>query len=778
MATHTFVVKGMHCASCAVMIEKTLGKQPGVKSAAVNYGTETAKVTFDEHVGNLLNLSEAVAALGYELVSREPAVAASGAAVPSPHDDVSHGGGHHGAGASKQEKLTELASLRKKVRRALPLAAVSVALMVWEGAAALLVVPPVPEVWMDFFHHLLPLFALYSLAVIGAPYLAGALRFFRTGRANMDGLIGIGTVAAFLYSFVVAAFEGPLRSLLNVEQSYYDVTIVVIAFVTLGKYLEASAKLKTGDAIEKLIGLQAKTALVRRDGAEREVPIGEVAHGDLVIVKPGGKVPVDGEITEGEPFIDESMVTGEPMPVGKQAGDSVAAGTLNTTRAFTFRATKVGSETLLAHIIRMVEEAQSSKAPIQALADKISGVFVPVVLALSALAFAAWLVFGSGSLGFAQALSYGLASFVGVLVIACPCALGLATPTAIIVGVGKGAREGILIKDAATLETLHGVTALVVDKTGTITKGRPEVALIVPEKHVSEDELLSLLASLESQSEHPLAHAIVSRTKEKKLAVQKVEKFEALKGKGVQGIIGGTRYFAGNVRLMEELEVTFDREAVMRGAEEGKTPVLIVMESEKIPRHRYLGMVMISDALKPEAKEAVLALKKMGIRIIMLTGDNRATAMAIAREAGIEEVRAEVLPVEKRDQVKSLQEEGLVVAMAGDGVNDAPALAQADIGIAMATGTDVAIESAGITLLHGDLAKLVKAVRLSKLTMRGIRQNLFWAFVYNTVGIPLAAGAFFPFFGWLLSPVFAGMAMAFSSVSVVVNSLRLKMVRL
>jgi Cu2+-exporting ATPase/Cu+-exporting ATPase len=679
---------------------------------------------------------------------------------------------------SKQEKLAELAFLRKKVGRALPLAAVSVALMVWEGAAALSIVPAVPEVWMDFSHHLFPLFALYALTVIGATYLAGALRFFRTGRANMDSLIGIGTVAAFLYSFAVSAFEEPLRAFMNVEQSYYDVTIVVIAFVTLGKYLEASAKLKMGDAIEKLIGLQVKTALVRRDGVDREVPIGEVVHGDLVIVKPGGKIPVDGEITEGEPFIDESMVTGESMPVEKQVGDSIATGTLNTTRAFTFRATKVGAETLLAHIIRMVEEAQSSKAPIQALADKISGVFVPVVLALGALALAGWLVVGSGTLGFAQALSYGIASFVGVLVIACPCALGLATPTALIVGVGKGAREGILIKDAATLETLHGVTALVVDKTGTITKGRPEVALIVPEKNISGDELLSLLASLESQSEHSLAHAVVSRAQEKKLAVRKVEKFEALKGKGVQGIIDGTRYFAGNMRFMEELEVMFDREAVMRGAEEGKTPVLIAMESEQLPRYRYLGMVMVSDALKPEAKEAVLALKKMGVRIIMLTGDTHATAMAIAREAGIEEVRAEVLPVEKRDQIKSLQEEGLVVAMAGDGVNDAPALAQADIGIAMATGTEVAIESAGIVLLHGDLAKLVKAVRLSKLTMRGVKQNLFWAFIYNTVGIPLAAGIFFPLFGWFLSPVFAGMAMAFSSVSVVANSLRLKAIRL
>ena len=587
----------------------------------------------------------------------------------------------------------------------------------------------------------------------------------------MDTLIGIGTVTAFLYSLTVSAFEESLRPFLDTEHTYYDVTIVVIAFITLGKYLEAQSKIKTGDAIEKLLNLQAKTALVIKDGQEIELPIIEVQHNDVLIIKPGSKIPVDGVIVEGFSFIDEAMVTGEPIPIERHVGDSVIGGTINTTGTFNFKATKIGSETFLSSIITMVSQAQGTKAPIQALADKISAVFVPIVIALSFTALGAWLLIGAQYLDFSQALSYGIISFVGILVIACPCALGLATPTAIIVGVGKGAREGILVKDAATLQKLHQVTTVVVDKTGTITKGKPELVSIKTLKN-TENEIITILASLETKSEHPIAHAIVAYTKEKNLDLILVENFEIIKGKGVKGLINNVEYWAGNTKLIIDLGLSFDNNAIEQETKEGKTPIILATKKE------ILGIVMVADAIKPESKEAVKKLQQLGITVIMLTGDNKNTARFIADQVGIDEVVAEVLPQDKLEKIKKLQSSGEIVAMTGDGVNDAPALAQADVGIAMATGTDVAIESAGITLLHGDISKLVKAIRLSKLTMRGIKQNLFWAFIYNIIGIPLAGGAFYPVFGWLLNPVFAGAAMAFSSVSVVLNSLRLKRIKL
>ncbi|KKS04501.1 MAG: ATPase, E1-E2 type:Copper-translocating P-type ATPase:Heavy metal translocating P-type ATPase, partial [Candidatus Nomurabacteria bacterium GW2011_GWA2_41_25] len=548
----------------------------------------------------------------------------------------------------------------------------------------------------------------------------------------------------------------------------------------LGKYLEAKSKLKTGDAIEKLLNLQAKTALVIQNGKEMEIPVNEVKHGDLIIVKPGAKIPVDGVITEGGSFIDESMVTGEPMPAQKKVGDNVVAATINTTGSFTFKATKVGSETLLAHIIKMVEEAQGSKAPIQALADKISSIFVPIVLIVSFIALGAWLLFGTGPLGFSQALSYGLVSFVGVLVIACPCALGLATPTAIIVGVGKGAREGILIKDAATLEKLHKVDTVIVDKTGTITIGKPTlVDLVSLSINTKNEEIISILASLEKKSEHPIAHAIVNYAQDpegkgtssgarKNIPLKNVFNFESIQGKGIKGTIDGKEYFAGNAKLIEDLKLPFDNLKLEQYTAQGKTPIILAT------KEKVLGFVMVADEIKTESKQAVLDLHKLGIKIVMLTGDDEKAAKYMASLVGIDDIVAHVLPADKLLKIKELQEKGHIVAMAGDGVNDAPALAQADVGIAMGTGTDVAIESAGITLLGGDISKLVKAIKLSKITMRGIKQNLFWAFIYNIVGIPLAAGLFYPIFGWLLSPVFAGFAMAMSSVSVVGNSLRIK----
>lgn len=773
MHTQTYRVKGMHCASCASIIEKTFKKTEGVQSAEVNYGTEKAKLSFDASKTSPHELSKKIEPLGYTLD------------IPKNNEHTHHGqsaeqmgmsaeehAAHTGIGQSKEEKLAEVADMKTKVLSALPLAAIAAFVMGWDILAQYKIVAEMSYTIKEFFHHLLPLMATYTLFVVGKPYLLGFYRFLRYGKANMDTLIGIGTVAAFLYSFAVTALEDALRPFINVDYQYYDVTIVVITFIALGKYLEARSKIKTGDAIEKLLNLQAKTALVIRDGKEVEISINDVKHGDLIIVKPGAKIPVDGIITEGSSFVDESMVTGEPMPAQKKTGDSVVAGTINTTGSFTFKATKVGSETLLAQIIKMVEEAQGSKAPIQALADKISSVFVPIVLVIAFLALGAWLIFGSQYLGFSQALSFGIVSFVGILVIACPCALGLATPTAIIVGVGKGAKEGILIKDAATLEKLHKVNTVVVDKTGTITKGKPTLVDIQNLSDLKDKELVSILASLEKKSEHPIAHAIVSYAQEKDISIADVSNFEGIQGKGLKGTIDGTEYFAGNAKLINDLKISFDAAKLNEFTSQGKTPVILATKD------RVLGFVMVADEIKTESVEAVKNLHALGIKVVMLTGDDEKAAKYIASLVGIDNVVAHVLPEDKLKKIQELQTQGRTVAMAGDGVNDAPALAQADVGIAMGTGTDVAIESAGITLLGGDISKLVKAIKLSKMTMRGIKQNLFWAFIYNIVGIPLAAGALYPVFGWLLNPVFAGFAMAMSSVSVVSNSLRIKAKRL
>ncbi len=764
----TYRVKGMHCASCAGIIEKTLGKSSGVSSVEVNYATETCKIAFDETKTNPKDLSEKIEKLGYSLVAPQEHTMTAEQMGHSPEEHAAH----LGLTQSREEKLAELADMKSKLMSVLPLAAFSIFLMTWDILVQFSVAREMPVVLKEFFHHLLPIFATYTLFVVGKPYLLGFYRFLRYGQANMDTLIGIGTSAAFLYSFIVSAFEDVLRPYINVEHTYYDVTIVVIAFIALGKYLEVRSKLKTGDAIEQLLNLQAKTALVVRNGVEVEVSADQVLVGDLVVVKPAGKLPVDGIITEGSTFIDEAMVSGEPIPVEKVAGDKVVAGTINTTGTFTFRATQVGSETLLAHIVKMVQEAQGSKAPIQALADKISRVFVPIVLVLAFVSLSLWLVVGSQYLGFSQSLSSGLVSFVGILVIACPCALGLATPTAIIVGVGKGAREGILIKDASTLERLHKVNTVVVDKTGTLTRGMPELVSIKNLSTMSEGDLVAILASLEDKSEHPIAHAVVQYAKLHNIQLQKLEKFEAVKGKGVKGRVVGVEYFAGNLKFIEELKLAFDHAFIEQETLSGKTPIILAT------KEKVLCTVMVADPVKPEAAEAVAKLHSLGIKVVMLTGDHVNTAKYIGNLVGVDEVVAEVTPEDKSNKIKTLQAQGQVVAMAGDGVNDAPALAQADVGIAMATGTDVAIESAGITLLHGDISKIVKAIRLSRLTMRGIKQNLFWAFFYNIVGIPLAGGAFFPLFGWLLNPVFAGLAMAFSSVSVVGNSLRLKLKKL
>ncbi|KND48801.1 MAG: cadmium-translocating P-type ATPase [Parcubacteria bacterium C7867-003] len=769
----TYIVKGMHCASCASIIEKTFKKTEGVNSVEVNYGTEKAKIAFDESKTNPHHLSKKIEPLGYSLlIEDEVSNSHHTQSAEEMGMSANEHAAHLGLNQSKKEKLAEVADMRTKVFSAIPIAIFAAFVMGWDILAEYSIAPAMSYALKEFFHHLLPILATYILFVVGKPYLLGFYRFVRYGKANMDTLIGIGTTAAFLYSFAVTALEDVLRPYINVEYQYYDVTIVVITFIALGKYLEARSKIKTGDAIEKLLNLQAKTALVIRDGKEVEIGVNEVKHGDLIIVKPGAKIPVDGILTEGSSFIDESMVTGEPMPVQKKIGDSVVSGTINTSGSFTFKATKVGSETLLAQIIKMVEDAQGSRAPIQALADKISAVFVPITLVIAFATLGGWLLIGSGSLGFSQALSFGLVSFVGVLVIACPCALGLATPTAIIVGVGKGAKEGILIKDAATLEKLHKVDTVIVDKTGTITIGKPTLVDIENSSNFGNDEFVSIIASLEKKSEHPIAHAVVNYALEKKLNLESVSNFEGIQGKGLRGQVKGVEYFVGNVKMIVDSGITFDVSKIEEFTVQGKTPVILAT-NEKV-----LGFVMVSDEIKPESKQAIVDLHKLGIKVVMLTGDDEKAARYIAKLVGIDEVVAQVLPQDKLAKIKELQMQGKIVAMAGDGVNDAPALAQADVGIAMGTGTDVAIESAGITLLGGDISKLVKAIKLSKITMRGIKQNLFWAFIYNIVGIPLAAGIFYPIFGWLLNPVFAGFAMAMSSVSVVTNSLRIKAIKL
>jgi len=748
MTEETFKIKGMHCASCVAIIEKTFKKTEGVNFAIANYGNESVKVSYDESKISKENLLKKIEPLGYSFTQEEVKL--------------------------KESKYQEISKMKNGLYVAIPMALFSVFVMLYEIFSKYEVVPNMGIVLEKFIFILMPIIATYILFVVGKPYILGVYRFLWYGKANMDTLIGIGTLSAYIYSLIVSIFsETLLKNFPGVSNTYFDVTIIVITFIALGKYLELKSKIKTGDAIEKLLNLQAKVAFVMRDGKVIEISINEVIHSDLIIIKPGSKIPVDGIIVEGQSFVDESMITGESMPVKKIIGDSVAAGTINTNGSFIFKATKIGSETLLAQIIKMVEEAQGSKAPIQALADKISSVFVPIVLAIAFLSLITWFVFGGP-----KAISYGLISFVSVLVIACPCALGLATPTAIIVGVGKGAKEGILIKDAATLEKLHKVDTIIVDKTGTITIGKPTLVDIENFSDMGNEDLLSILGTLESKSEHPIANAILNYIEGKNISIQKIQTFKNIEGKGISGFVNDIEYFAGNIKLIQDLKLNFDNNILEKYTKEGKTPVIITT------KNKVLGFVMVADEIKNESKKAISDLHKLGIKIIMVTGDDEKAAKYIASLVGIDvrpessvprdEVLAHVLPEDKLLKIKELQNGGHVVAMAGDGVNDAPALAMADVGIAMGTGTDVAIESAGITLLHGDISKLVKAINLSKITMQGIKQNLFWAFFYNVVGIPLAAGAFYPLFGWLLNPIFAGLAMALSSVSVVTNSLRIK----
>ncbi len=753
MSKQTLKVKGMHCASCSAIITKKVSKLSGVDSINVNFAAEKAQIDFDENKISVNDMNKEIATLGYSF---------------SIDDNTDMKGMDHsthmGMNESKEEKMKELLAMQNKMHFILPISLIIFILMMWDIAAKFFLSVSILSIPMPIFNIISMVLATIALFWVGQPFLQGVGKFIRYRVANMDTLIGIGTLSAYVYSAIITLLPG-LRIFLKLpEYTYFDVTIIVIGFVVLGKYLEARSKLRTGEAIEKLVGLQAKTALLYIDGKEVEVKISDVKIGDILIVKPGSKIPVDGEIIEGTSSIDESMITGESIPVDKKIGDLVVGATMNKQGSFKFKATKIGSDTVLAQIIKMVEEAQGSRAPIQEMADRVSSVFVPAVLGIAFLTLILWLVIGSYTIGFSAGLSYGILSFVGILVIACPCALGLATPTAIIVGVGKGAEHGILIRNAEALEKLSKVDTIVLDKTGTITKGKPEVTDIVSiDNKWDENKILKITASVEKYSEHPLAEAVVQKANFEKITLEEAQNFLALEGVGIKGTINSQSVYIHRPDQNEKTDVK-----IKELQEQGKTVIVVEVDNRKV------GLIALSDLLKGETIEAITALHKKGIKVVMLTGDNSLAAHYIAKQANIDNVIAEVLPQEKSGKIKELQDSGAIVAMVGDGINDAPALVQADVGIAMGTGTDVAIESAGITLLHGDISKLVKAVKLSKITMRGIKQNLFWAFAYNVVGIPLAAGLFYPMFGWLLNPAFAGLAMAFSSVSVVSNSLRIK----
>ena len=737
-------LQGMSCASCVSRIEKALGAVPGVERASVNFGTERASVAFDAAQASVADLVAAVEAVGYGATDRSAAAAAAGTATG---DDP--------------EIIARRAEIRDLTWRVVFGAVLTLPVFVAVMAMEVFDATWVPEILMERWLQLAligPVFVLTGWPIHRSGWLALSHR-----TADMNSLITIGTVAAFGYSLLVTLTPGLLPS--DLRDVYYVAVGVIITLILLGRLLESRAKAGTGEAIRKLIGLQARTARVIREGSEVEIPVEAVEVGDVVVVRPGEKVPVDGEVVEGRSAVDESMVTGEPIPVTKAAGDTVIGATINATGSFRFRATKVGRDTMLAQIIRMVEQAQASRAPIQRLADLVSSVFVPAVMVIAVWTFVVWFAVGPD-----PAVTMALVAAEAVMIIACPCALGLATPLSIMVGTGKGAMNGILIRSAEALETAHKLDTVILDKTGTITKGKPALTDVVPVAGIGEDDLLRLVASAEQPSEHPLAAAIVAGARERGLALVDPGAFDSVTGKGVHATVDGRQVLVGNRRLLEDAGVAVDGLTVHTDALSalGRTPMLVALDGAPA------GVVAVADTLKEESAAAIAALQRLGIDVVMMTGDNRRTAGAIARQVGVRRVLAEVLPEHKAGEVRRLQQEGRLVGMVGDGINDAPALAQADVGSAIGTGTDVAIESSDVTLVSGALGGLVTAVTLSRATMRNIRQNLFLAFVYNTVGIPVAAGVLYPFFGIRLSPVIAALAMALSSLSVVGNANRLR----
>jgi Cu+-exporting ATPase len=728
----------MHCASCVGKVERALTSVPGVESASVNLATEQATVAFDPARTDLGHLRDAVAAAGYEL------------AEPRPEP----GAGEAGDG---ERAAREAAERREKLRFVVG-AVLSVPVLLGSMSH---VFPWVPALLQNPW---LQLALTTPVQVwVGWQFHRGFVHDLRYRTASMSTLVSIGTNAAYAFSIAVTLW--PHTFVRHVAMTYYDVSAVVITLVVLGRWLETRARGRTSEAIRRLMTLAPRTARVIRDGVETDVPTAEVRVGDFVRIRPGERVPVDGVVTEGASTVDESMLTGESLPVEKAPEAKVFAGTVNRTGTFVFRAARVGSETTLARIIKLVAEAQGSRAPIQRLADRVAAVFVPIVLVIAALTFVAWWLVGPEPAGL-----LALTNAVAVLVIACPCAMGLATPTAIMVGTGRGAEFGVLVKSAAALELLHRVDTIVFDKTGTLTVGRPAVTDVVPVGAATEDEILALAAAAEQASEHPLGEAIVACAKERGLALPPIVEFAAVPGQGLDAMTTDGRVLLGNRALLDARGIDVGPLAarVRQLAAEGKTAIHLAFAG------RLVGVIAAADVLKPEARRAVAALKRLGVSVAMLTGDTRLTAEAIAREAGLDRVLAEVLPPDKAREIRALQAEGRRVAMVGDGINDAPALAQAEVGIAMGSGTDVAIDAADVTLMRGDLDGVVAAVELSRRTIRVIRENLAWAFGYNTILIPVAAGVLYPVWGVLLSPILAGAAMAFSSVSVVTNSLRLK----
>ena len=728
----TFQVLGMSCAVCALNVETTLGAQEGVYEAKVNFAGSTVLVDYDPQVITPVELQKAVEAAGYELVVENT-------------EDTDQ--------ADRLQREEFLALKRKTI-----------------GAIVLAI--PVFVIGMFFMHMpygnwIMLAFTIPVMAFFGRDFFVHAYMQLKHGRANMDTLVAVSTGVAFLFSLFNTIWPEYWTSRGLEAHVYYEAAAVIIALILLGRLLEAKAKFSTSTAIKKLMGLQPKTVTkILADGSEEEVPIREVAVGDVLVVKPGEKIPVDGEVTEGSSFVDESMITGESIPVEKVKGQPVYAGTINEKGSFRFRADKVGGETVLANIIRMVQEAQGSKAPVQKLVDRIAGIFVPVVMGIAVITFIVWMLIG-GDLAFTHALL----TSITVLVIAFPCALGLATPTAIMVGIGKGAEHNILIKDAESLELMYRVNAIVLDKTGTITEGKPVVTDIHWTPGSEDERYPSILLEIERRSEHPLADAVVQKFKEKVVNEISVSDFENQTGKGVTAKVGDKVYLVGNRALLEVSHVILDddnEKLAVRWEGDGKTVVFFAGEG------RVLALVAIADKIKESSRQAVATLHEKGIDVYMLTGDNALTARAVADQVGIRHFKAEVMPGEKANFVEALQHEGKVVAMVGDGINDSQALAQADVSIAMGKGSDIAMDVAKVTLITSDLNVIPRAIALSHQTVRAIRQNLFWAFIYNIIGIPLAAGVLYGINGFLLNPMIAAAAMAFSSVSVVPNSLRIK----
>jgi Cu+-exporting ATPase len=742
----TLPIQGMSCASCVKKVEDALNGLEGVVRASVNFATERANVQYIPGAVSMGDFQKAVKDAGYEILEMERVA----------KEDI--------VDREKSAREAEYGKLKRKFITGIILVIPIFLLGHWRTLGLSNLYDLSREV--NFFLQLI--FQTPIQFWVGWQFYLGAWKTAKHKSADMNTLIAVGTSAAYGYSVLATFFPWLFAAKGLMGEVYFDTAGAIIVLILLGRLLEARAKGQTSEAIKKLIGLQAKTARVLRDGQEMDILVEEVKIGNLVVVRPGEKVPVDGIVRKGHSSVDESMVTGESIPVEKKTGDEVIGATINKTGTFTFEATKVGKETMLAQIIKMVEEAQGSKPPIARMADIIASYFVPIVILIAIITFIVWYLFGP-----TPALTYAMLNFVAVLIIACPCALGLATPTSIMVGTGKGAESGVLIRGGEALETAHKLTAVVMDKTGTLTRGEPSVTDIVESDGYKREDILRYAASAEKGSEHPLGEAIVNMAKEENIPLINPENFAAIAGQGIEATIDGRSLLMGNAKLMSDRGLLLD-DLVKRAEEfsnQGKTPMFVAVDGNPA------GIIAVSDTLKENSKEAVEALHRMGIEVAMLTGDNRRTAEAIARQIGIDRVLSEVLPEVKTDEVKKLQAEGKKVAMVGDGINDAPALAQADVGIAIGTGTDVAMESADITLISGDLRGVVTAIALSKATIRNIKQNLFWAFIYNTILIPVAAGILFPFFGILLNPIFAAAAMGLSSVTVVSNALRLRRFR-